>query len=158
MTGSTPQTEIRAPAAGGLYILHFRFSSQSRIQIGRSGTFDFKHGDYAYAGSAFGPGGLAARLRRHLRTATQKRRHWHIDHLLEYASIQGVAWSTKERSRECNWAATLGSYGKRQPYGFGASDCRCAGHLIEFDGDIKIQDITQIIPLGLQIQEFDVHG
>ena len=41
-------------------------------------------GWYVYAGSARGPGGLAARLKRHFRK--QKSLQWHVDHLTPHAA------------------------------------------------------------------------
>ncbi len=54
-----------------------------RLEIGRLGSFNIIPGFYAYVGSAFGPGGLRARIRHHLESVAQP--HWHIDYLLGYA-------------------------------------------------------------------------
>ena len=42
-------------------------------------------GCYVYAGSARGPGGIRARVRRHLRP--DKTPHWHIDQVTAYAKL-----------------------------------------------------------------------
>lgn len=82
-----------------------------------------------YEGSALGPGGLAARLQRHLRV--EKRLFWHIDHLLTHARV--VTWIVNDSGRrlECAWARTLLSTSGVQVTApqFGASDCHCATHL-----------------------------
>lgn len=87
-------------------------------------------GRHAYCGSAYGPGGLAARLTRHLRA--EKRPHWHIDRLTAASRI--AALYAKPEGQECDLVtALLGQSGTRIPLpGFGSSDCRaCPAHLVE---------------------------
>jgi len=99
------------------------------LRIGRLGTHEFPAGYYAYAGSALGPGGLAARVGRHLRR--EKRLHWHIDYLLEAAEVVDVRVEPGSERRECEWARRLlAAGGAVVAPGFGASDCRCATHLV----------------------------
>ena len=50
----------------GNYILLLHLPTDEILTISKLGTFDFPAGWYAYAGSAFGPGGLVGRLRHHL--------------------------------------------------------------------------------------------
>lgn len=50
----------------GTYVLVIRLREPQEISVGRLGVFPFHHGYYVYIGSAFGPGGLKARIRRHL--------------------------------------------------------------------------------------------
>jgi Uri superfamily endonuclease len=116
-----------------------------RIPVGRLGEFAFPAGWVLYVGSALGPGGLAARLGRHRRRfASGKRPHWHVDYVREHA-VWGGAWARRAGGRlegdgarrngerlECDWAAALGQRpGARIVVpGFGASDCRCPGHLV----------------------------
>jgi Uri superfamily endonuclease len=116
------------PALPGTYALMLDVTYSQRLTIGRFGTFQFEPGVYVYVGSAHGPGGLAARLRRHLQFNETKRIHWHIDWLLTNAHPTGAIWSTAVSSIECAWAEILP--GIRQPRGFGASDCGCPGHLV----------------------------
>ena len=54
-----------------------------RIDIGSLGRFDILPGFYAYVGSAFGAGGLRARIGHHLESTAWP--HWHIDYLLGIA-------------------------------------------------------------------------
>jgi Uri superfamily endonuclease len=102
------------------------------ICIGRLGRFHFPAGWYVYVGSARGPGGLAARLARHLRPL--KPLHWHIDYLRAHAFPIEVWYVTGTRRQECAWAqAILGLPGASVPVSrFGASDCHCSTHLIHF--------------------------
>ena len=86
-------------------------------------------GCYAYCGSAYGPGGLGARIGRHLRRGKALR--WHIDRLTEAGRILCVGW--RPRGRECALVAGLsGLPSVTVPVaGFGSSDCRrCAAHLL----------------------------
>ena len=91
-------------------------------------------------GSAWGPGGLAARLNRHLTGRGKKR--WHIDYLRELAQPTAV-WLAPGAHLECTWAQMLCNL----PYvsvpipGFGASDCRCPTHLFLVK-DIPLDQIT----------------
>jgi Uri superfamily endonuclease len=141
------------PITGGLYILFCTLDESTRMQIGRLGTFDFKRGCYAYIGSAHGHGGLAARLDRHLRRPSDKRAHWHIDHFLSRAQIRVAAWAVNNHLSECGWSRSLACFGRRWPPHFGASDCRCAGHLIELEGQITIERITASIPEELHFRQ-----
>ena len=86
-------------------------------------------GWYLYAGSAYGPGGLRARLARHFKP--QKKPHWHIDRLTNIRTP--AAALSMPGGRECIVAADL-TAGQAFAYalpGFGASDCRqCRSHLL----------------------------
>ena len=100
-------------------------------------------GLYLYAGSAWGPGGIRARVGRHLRHP--KSRVWHIDRLTEAAPVDDVIAFPGARecaivaalpgARECAIVAALP--GARVPVPrFGASDCRrCESHLLAVDPD-----------------------
>ncbi len=113
----------------GTYILILRLKKNQLVQVGNLGSFNFQTGFYAYVGSAFGPGGLTARLKHHL--GSSARPHWHIDYLLQWAKLEQV-WLTEEAvHREHQWAALL----QDSPFAtvsvkrFGASDCKCLTHL-----------------------------
>ena len=116
-------------ALSGTYILVLHLRKRLQIIIGSLGTFAFQRGYYLYIGSAFGPGGLSARIRRHLRQG--KKNHWHIDYLLAEAAVIDVWSSTDNDKHECGWARIIeGFSGLQLPIpGFGSSDCTCASHL-----------------------------
>jgi Uri superfamily endonuclease len=116
----------------GTYVLILRASSKQRIRIGKLGRFDFDSGYYAYVGSAFGPGGVAARIGHHLGSAAKPR--WHIDYLRGAMRIEEIWVSTDSVKREHEWARSLcRSEGVAVPIaGFGSSDCNCAAHLFKF--------------------------
>ena len=112
-------------AEGGLYIAVFSLQAQRWIQVGRLGRFEFAPGFYFYVGSA--QGNLAARLARHGRR--EKALRWHVDYLSTEATMIGAMIVPGSREGECTLAAQLGRlYGLAVPR-FGASDCRCGGHL-----------------------------
>lgn len=95
----------------------------------------FETGLYAYVGSAHGPGGLRARVGRHLRR--DKPRHWHVDALTALAVVTHVAYVVSPERLECAWAQAVSALpGARIPLpGFGSSDCRCPAHLFALPAD-----------------------
>ena len=113
-------------------MLILRLPRLATIGVGRLGRFQFPAGWYAYTGSAHGPGGLAARLARHLRSSKPLR--WHVDYLRTYARPVAIWYAAGTRKRECAWAQALsGLPGASIPVPrFGASDCHCPTHLIYF--------------------------
>ncbi|WP_429615053.1 DUF123 domain-containing protein, partial [Sphingobium olei] len=103
MLGGDPIEHDRiesASVARGAYVLLICLDQAVPF---RRGTMPhiFMPGWYVYAGSAYGPGGLRARIRRHLRRG--KLLHWHIDHLTSTAAaIQAVAVEGGANAR--SWA------------------------------------------------------
>lgn len=83
-------------------------------------------GYYLYAGSARGPGGLKARVARHMRRP--KLCHWHVDQISAVADVVGAfVWPG---GNECALAARWARVGTPVA-GFGSSDCRrCRSHLL----------------------------
>jgi len=94
------------------------------ITAGKRRSYRFRKGWYAYVGSALS--GLESRLKRHLSNA--KSQHWHIDYLLEGASIGTIIYAETEEKRECDLANWL-SLKLPAVAGFGCSDCKCRSHL-----------------------------
>ena len=118
------------PATRGTYALVIFLPRPQRIEIGALGTFQFPRGYYLYIGSALN--GLAARIARHLRP--RKKKFWHIDYFLARATVIEFWTHAGDEDFECLWAqGALGlpKTGVIAPR-FGASDCRCATHLIYF--------------------------
>jgi Uri superfamily endonuclease len=121
-----PTDQLRRSDRGS-YALVIAVSRPSSIPVGRLGLVTFPSGAYVYCGSALG--GLAARVARHRRA--EKLRHWHVDHLLDLATLVEV-WVARSPERlECRLASHLAALpgGELWAAGFGASDCRCPGHL-----------------------------
>ena len=110
--------------ARGSYVLLICLDEEKVINVGSLGDTRFSAGFYAYVGSAMNR--LKARLERHLRS--EKRRHWHIDYLLEKAVVIDMAVRDTDERVECLIARALGNDFQSIP-GFGSSDCRCRSHL-----------------------------
>jgi histidyl-tRNA synthetase len=127
------QTPETIPAQPGAYILVIEIAAPLTIAFGgREGTLDA--GRYLYCGSAKGPGGLRARIARHVRRGKAIR--WHVDHLTERGIVLG-AW-VFPGGEECALAARLAHLPAPIP-GFGSSDCRrCASHLFAWPGDLPL--------------------
>jgi Uri superfamily endonuclease len=115
----------------GSYILVMQLERPLEgLAIGRLGHFDFAAGFYLYVGSAYGSGGLAARLAHHQRRL-KARPHWHIDYLRGQARLR-EAWSVAgPRRMECAWCEALAAHpAVSAPVpGFGSSDTNCGTHL-----------------------------
>jgi sugar fermentation stimulation protein A len=110
---------------GGLYIAVFYLPRKRRITVGRLGTFVFMPGWYLYAGSA--KKNLSARLNRH--SLKDKPLRWHIDYLSVKAEMAGAVVIAEGSLTECEIARELECLYEPKIKGFGASDCRCRGHL-----------------------------
>ena len=121
----------------GTYALLPQLERETTLTVGRLGTLAFPAGYYVYVGSAFGCGGLIARLARHQRQA--KRFFWHIDYLLAQARVVRVVTDISGQRLECAWArAILEMPGVRVVASrFGASDCSCLAHLLYLGEDDK---------------------
>ena len=116
----------------GSYVLLVRIPEEHKITIGELETIRFPAGEYAYVGSALN--GLKSRLNRHLRR--EKKLRWHIDYLLQRASITDIILcETKERI-ECTIAQALKGQFVAIP-SFGASDCKCNSHLFFAPKEMK---------------------
>ncbi len=112
----------------GTYALVLRSGSNIQAQIGKGGMLGIHPGFYIYVGSAFGPGGLRARVSRHCRQDKPKR--WHVDYLREYVTPESAWYSYGPARYEHEWAAVLAKMEGMSPVkGFGCSDCRCGAHL-----------------------------
>jgi Uri superfamily endonuclease len=96
---------MELPEAKGTYILITSVAQARRLQVGSLGRFELIPGYYAYLGSAFGPGGLRARIAHHLASAAEP--HWHVDYLLQIASPVEVWFTTGGRKLEQYWAEFL---------------------------------------------------
>jgi len=130
----------------GTYALVTALKMEAAIAVGRLGLsggrggeseITFPVGYYVYFGSA--RGGLSARVSRHLKR--EKRFHWHIDYLLQFAEVVEVWYSPEgaevewgERKKECLWCQVARGMPQGQILipGFGSSDCRCPAHLVYF--------------------------
>ena len=109
----------------GVYLAIFHLARTQVITVGRLGRFTLQRGHYLYVGSA--QRNLQKRLARHGRR--RKRLRWHIDYLSAKAPLIGALLLRGPRSWECRLAAILAKHYLRPIARFGASHCRCGGHL-----------------------------
>ena len=118
----------------GTYALVLAAWTDTQLQVGKLGLLHVASGLYVYVGSAFGPGGVRARVAHHQRRAV--RPHWHIDYLRTVTQLLAVCYTYDAQRREHQWAeAMLQMRGASIPLArFGASDCACATHLVFFRG------------------------
>ena len=115
-------------SAPGTCALILRSDTDSEITIGLWGSLRLSPGYYVYVGSAFGPGGVRARVARHFRRA--KRNRWHIDYLRAAVEVECAWCSYEPRRLEHQWAQALERLEDVSCIaGFGSSDCSCSGHL-----------------------------
>jgi Uri superfamily endonuclease len=122
------------PPGAGAYGLLIRLARPTRLGIRTLGRPRLAAGLYLYLGSARGPGGIAARVRRHLRQ--DKPLHWHVDHLTRRARVVEIlAVPGGSECRLADMARALPGVHVPVP-GFGSSDCRrCPAHLLALNGD-----------------------
>lgn len=111
----------------GAYVLRIDLDEALRIEI-RGRVWTLMPGTYVYCGSACGPGGIGARVARHLRP--DKVARWHIDRITTKAPVVDVA--AHPDGDECDLVAGWLARGATVPIpGFGSSDCRnCPAHFL----------------------------
>jgi Uri superfamily endonuclease len=121
----------------GIYLLTIEIVEQFTENIGAKGVITFTPGYYMYIGSAMGKIGSSTilnRVKRHLRTANEKRVYWHIDYLLrnDNAQIVSILLCPSKIRLECEIASELEKNADKLVDGFGCSDCDCSTHLFYY--------------------------
>ncbi len=129
---AVPVTSDNVGAIGGrkgAYLLALHLPRNVELDMAKRPRHVIARGCYVYAGSAYGPGGLSARLQRHLRAAKTVR--WHVDHLTTQAGeMMALAVPGGHECRLVERLLATQKFTIAVP-GFGSSDCRtCAGHLL----------------------------
>ena len=117
------------PPEPGAYVLLIELGAPLALEVAGLPRAVLPAGRYAYCGSAYGRGGLKARIGRHLRA--DKAHRWHVDRLTAAGRI--VAFRAVPGGRECDLLdRLLEAPGAAVPVpGFGSSDCRaCPAHLL----------------------------
>lgn len=120
-----------AALSKGAYLLQIRMDAPLAISV-RGGKVKgaLAPGRYVYAGNAYGPGGIEARVRRHLDRT--KKPHWHVDHVTVHAAE--VSADCFPGGNECELIGELlgsGDFSVPIPQ-FGSSDCRtCPSHFLK---------------------------
>ncbi len=140
------------PNKPGAYALHLSLRSAVKLEVGKLGNFYLQPGDYWYMGSAHGPGGLSARLGRHL--AGNGRPHWHIDALRSVTEVESFFLIVEEETKqqtplECTWSQKLASLPEVEiPIRrFGSSDCGsgCPAHLVWIRTQLSDYQIAKML-------------
>lgn len=142
--------------APGTYALILESAGCARVQVGRLGALDLRSGTYVYVGSALGPGGLRARVARHLDPARPL--HWHVDALKGATRATCVWYVADPVRREHAWASALGALRNAAlPLaGFGSSDCDCPAHLFYFPSRPRVATFARA--LGRAAVMVDLRG
>lgn len=122
-------TDHDIPPVRGTYALILASELNLSIRVGALGKIELCPGFYIYVGSAFGPGGLRARISRHMKRS--KKLHWHVDYLRAHMRLTAVCYDGYPAVQEHNWSYALQKSPRLQsPFPrFGASDCSCVSHL-----------------------------
>ncbi|MFC1966496.1 DUF123 domain-containing protein [Chloroflexota bacterium] len=129
----------------GSYILLIKLPEEKTISVGSLKAIRFARDYYAYVGSAMG--GYKSRLNRYLKR--NKKPHWHIDYLLQEASITDIILCETEHRVECAIAQALNRRFDAVP-GFGSSDCKCRSHLFFAAGGMRRGIIAIANSLGVK--------
>jgi hypothetical protein len=79
-----------APSAPGAYVLLIGLAAPVEVALSGKPGATLCAGRYLYCGSAKGPGGIRARLARHMNI--EKSIRWHVDRLTKVGTVIG-AWS-----------------------------------------------------------------
>lgn len=154
---SIEQKSLAIPKSPGVYLLQMELMRQENLRIGKLGEYCFQPGEYLYVGSAQGPGGLKARLDRHLFGYGSF--HWHIDWLRPATLVNGFFYLETTEHLECAWSQFLIQELESSipAPGFGASDCRskgnsCTAHLVRLDKNIFVNKIRSGLPKDKESQ------
>ncbi|CAA7627533.1 DUF123 domain-containing protein [Magnetospirillum sp. SS-4] len=131
------------PAGTGAYVLLIRLSDRLPLTLaGRSGVITLPPGNYLYCGSAHGPGGIKARVGRHMRP--DKAIRWHVDRLTTGGTVAG-AWVFPDGD-ECGLVTLLAGMPVPVP-GFGSSDCgTCPSHLLSWPDGMPLPFSDPLVP------------
>jgi Uri superfamily endonuclease len=127
-----PDAAPELPREGGAYVLLIHLDRKLYLHIPAFRGKSLAPGLYAYCGSAYGPGGIRARVSRHLRT--DKTMRWHVDRLTAAGRIEQAG--IRVAGRECDLVTELlANGGSAALPKFGSSDCRtCPAHLLRLPG------------------------
>jgi len=116
----------------GIYVLIIQLGQSQKIPIGALGEIEFESGFYLYIGSA--QNGLENRINRHLRD--EKKKHWHIDYLLDHGEVIDVKVNNGDSNEECLLAEKIRKF-TQEIQDFGSSDCKCGSHLFYYPNSLS---------------------
>ncbi|MFA6018798.1 MAG: GIY-YIG nuclease family protein [Rhodospirillales bacterium] len=129
--------------AVGAYLLKITLARPVLLSGNRLAGLALAPGDYLYAGSARGPGGIQARLKHHFSKA--KKPHWHVDQLtLAAQRLESRAFPGGSECELLQHLLRLPGMSVPIP-GFGASDCRlCPAHLLKAPDGFSLGDVPPV--------------
>ena len=135
-----PRPMLQGRRSPGSYVLVMQCSVETSVQVGRLGVLNTTPGFYLYVGSALGPGGIPARVNRHLRWKMPDQLKWHVDYIANITWPVAVWYSYGQISYECKLShAVAGMADVSIPLPrFGASDCRCNSHLYYIEDESAV--------------------
>jgi Uri superfamily endonuclease len=137
-------THPACPPGPGAYVVAIAVAAPLTVRLGGALSARLRPGRYLYCGSAYGPGGLQARLSRHFRT--DKSIRWHVDQLTTAGEVKG-AWAIA-LGNECELVQRLG-FLPVPIEGFGASDCTlCRSHLLRWPSRVSARAIRAALAAG----------
>jgi Uri superfamily endonuclease len=141
---------VEIPAVSGSYIVIGRLDNDVILNSGPFSERQVTQGYYLYSGSAYGPGGLCARITRHLNPDSKK--FWHFDHLKANLFFEEILYSVYALNHECELIKAIQEMEKVSfPLpGFGSSDCRkgCPAHLAMFPLYTNIESVINNLESG----------
>jgi Uri superfamily endonuclease len=124
----------------GSYLLLIQL--EKKTSLPKKFNFQIKPGLYAYAGNAYGPGGIQARCKRHFKF--KKKKYWHIDWLT--TQTKEIKCLSFPNENECKIIKEILKIDKTSIpcEGFGNTDCKiCKSHLIKLP-DLFSEDLIKI--------------
>jgi len=135
---------MNVPSEKGSYVIVYSLNDISEVRVGSLGKVEFNPGIYFYCGSAFGSGGLASRIYRHI--SKPLKQFWHVDYLSQVSKPLRIWFTMSEKSTECSLVRSLDKNQEISPFsrGFGSSDCKegCFAHLLYGLLDINLHKIV----------------
>jgi len=149
--GLSPAAPSLPAAPPRLYVVLTYVPRRTAIAVGSLGQVSLERGWYAYVGSA--ARGRRARVARHL--TAEKPLRWHADYLFT-AFPPRRAWLVDGAAGECELAAGLAAPpgAARLPARFGASDCRCAGHLVRCARRPRLTEVSAAAGPGARVRAY----
>lgn len=136
------ETLRQLPKVAGAYVLVIELAADLTLQNKRFAGTILPKGTYLYCGSANGPGGIAARVKRHCKAT--KKPHWHVDELTSNGAGRVVSVLVVPDGNECELRVQLSGEAVSFPVlGFGSSDCgSCDSHLMQASYSIDFSSIS----------------
>jgi len=134
------------PRDPGAYVLLIELDRRLPLDLPAFRGAAIAPGIYGYCGSAYGFGGIRARVAHHLRQ--DKAVRWHVDRLTLAGRVSRVG--IRLAGHECDLVGTLLDRGGDPVLpGFGSSDCRgCPAHLLRLPcgGGLPEEIFDRVIP------------